>query len=91
MVSFRFKRPCMPPVVITQRRLTLPARSDRSGAAFRNRWGTVSKEVGHRYDREPKSAPLPVETAPHFVRNCAPLPVGISAPFRPESASTKRR
>ena len=86
MVSFRFKRPCMPPVVITQRRLTLPARSDRSGAAFRNRWGTVSKEVGHRYDREPKSAPLPVETAPHFVRNCAPLPVGISAPFRPESA-----
>jgi len=35
MVSFRFKRPCMPPVVITQRRLTLPARSDRSGAAFR--------------------------------------------------------
>ena len=76
----------MPPVVITQRRLTLPARSDRSGAAFRNRWGTVSKEVGHRYDREPKSAPLPVETAPHFVRNCAPLPVGISAPFRPESA-----
>ena len=87
MVSFRFKRPCMPPVVITQRRLTLPARSDRSGAAFRNRWGTVSKEVGHRYDREPKSAPLPVETAPHFVRNCAPLPVGISAPFRPESAA----
>ena len=87
MVSFRFKRPCMPPVVITQRRLTLPARSDRSGAAFRNRWGTVSKEVGHRYDREPKSAPLPVETAPHFVRNCAPLPVGISAPFRPESAN----
>ncbi|PYU63748.1 MAG: hypothetical protein DMG56_08670 [Acidobacteria bacterium] len=80
----------MPPVVITQRRLTLPARSDRSGAAFRNRWGTVSKEVGHRYDREPKSAPLPVETAPHFVRNCAPLPVGISAPFRPESARSAR-
>src|SRR5207253_6480385 len=81
----------MPPVVITQRRLTLPARSDRSGAAFRNRWGTVSKEVGHRYDREPKSAPLPVETAPHFVRNYAPLPVGISAPFRPESAQVCRR
>jgi len=29
---------------------------------------------------------LPIETAPHLRRNSAPLPVGISAPLRPESA-----
>src|SRR5262252_4607700 len=65
---------------------TPPARSEANGAALRNWWGTVPKKVGHHYDRRPNSAPLPVETAPHLRRNRAPLPVGISAPFRPESA-----
>ena len=69
---------------------TPPARSEANGAALRNWWGTVPKKVGHHYDRRPKSAPLPVETAPHLRRNRAPLPVGISAPFRPESAVASR-
>jgi site-specific recombinase XerD len=69
---------------------TWRARSDRSGAALRNWWGAVPKKVGHHYGRGPKSAPLPVETAPHLRRNRAPLPVGISAPFRPESAISIR-
>ena len=86
MLSFGFKRSCPPrwnhPAPPTPR-----PRSERSGAALRDWWGTVSKKVGHHYEPGRKSAPLPVETAPHLRRNRAPLPVEISAPFRPESAT----
>ena len=76
-MSLRWDHPAPP---------TPSARSEGMGQRLRNWWGTVPKKMGHAYERRPKSAPLPVETAPHLRRNRAPLPVGISAPFRPESA-----
>jgi len=84
VVSFRFKRSC-PLVGITQRRLPR--------APVSIHWGAITKLMGRRFEKggaplrpRAESAPLPVETAPHLRRNRAPLSVGISAPFRPESA-----
>jgi len=90
MISFGFRRSC-PLVEITQRRLPREPVPIEVGRHYEIDGARFRKEVGHPYDRAPKSAPLPVETAPHLRRNAAPLPVGISAPLRPESAIVERQ
>ena len=87
MVSFRFKRSCLP-VGITQRRLPRAPVSievgrdyETDGAPFRKRWGAITAEVRKvpHFPSKPRPtcvviAPhFPSESVPHFARNPQPV------------------